>query len=80
MPRGRPKGSPNRVPRALKEMILGALNDAGGQDYLKAQAKENPNGFLTLIGKVLPLTIAGDKDNPVHTHSVIEQRIVDPDG
>jgi hypothetical protein len=35
-------------------MILGALDDAGGQDYLAAQAKQNPAAFLTLIGKVLP--------------------------
>lgn len=74
----RPKHSPNKIPRALKEMILGALEDAGGQTYLKGQAATNPAAFLTLIGKVLPLTIAGDKDNPLNVHTTIEQRIVDP--
>jgi hypothetical protein len=35
-------------------MILGALDDAGGQDYLAEQARENPIAFLTLLGRVLP--------------------------
>lgn len=52
---GRVKGTPNKTTKALKEMILGALDDAGGQAYLKAQAARNPAAFLTLVGKVLPL-------------------------
>ena len=56
--KGRVKGVPNKVTKALKEMILGALDDAGGQDYLVLQAMENPTAFLTLIGKVLPQDIA----------------------
>lgn len=62
---GRQKGAPNKVTAALKEMILGALDDAGGQAYLAKQAKENPGPFLTLLGKVLPTTIAGDENKPV---------------
>jgi len=51
---GRKKGSPNKVTTALKEMIIGALDDAGGREYLTKQAKENPASFLTLIGKYIP--------------------------
>ena len=51
--------------KALKEMILGALEDEGGQDYLRLQARENPVAFMSLLGKVLPTTVAGDKDNPI---------------
>ena len=58
--RGRPKGSPNKATKALKDMILGALDDAGGQDYLRQQSIENPTAFLTLIGKVLPMSINAD--------------------
>ena len=54
---GRPKGALNKTTRELKEMILGALDDAGGQDYLARQANENPVAFLSLIGKVLPTTL-----------------------
>jgi hypothetical protein len=35
-------------------MILGALDDAGGQDYLAEQAYNNPSAFMALLGKVLP--------------------------
>lgn len=38
-------------------MILGALDDAGGQAYLARQADENPGAFLALVGKILPKNI-----------------------
>jgi hypothetical protein len=53
------------MPVELKHMILGALNGVGGQMYLQAQAKENPVAFMTLVGKVLPLTVSGDPNNPL---------------
>lgn len=52
--KGRPKGSKNIATKAIKDMILGALDDAGGQKYLLEQARNNPSAFLTLIGKVIP--------------------------
>ena len=48
-------------------MILAALHDAGGAQYLLTQARNNPNAFMTLVGKVLPMTVVGDKDNPLVT-------------
>lgn len=63
---GRTKGTPNKVTGELKALILGALDAAGGQSYLERQATKNPHAFLTLVGKVLPLTVSGDKDNPVY--------------
>ncbi len=63
--KGRPKGAKNKLSGALKDMILGALNDAGGVEYLIRQADENPVAFLTLIGKVLPMQIAGDQGEPL---------------
>lgn len=74
--KGRKKGVPNKVTKELKDMILQALDDSGGVEYLKTQAIENPTAFLTLVGKVLPLTISGDKDSPIR-HD-IEIRIIDP--
>ena len=64
---GRPKGSQNKITSDVKAMILAALHDAGGAEYLLKQANENPNAFLTLVGKVLPMTVVGDKDNPLVT-------------
>ena len=61
----RTKGTPNKISAALKDMILGALDDAGGRAYLKDQALNNPTAFMTLIGKVLPTTITGDPNAPL---------------
>ena len=57
---GRKKGTPNKVTKELREMILGALDDAGGQKYLAEQAVQNPAAFIALIGRVLPTTIQGN--------------------
>lgn len=51
---GRQKGSTNKTTAELKEMILGALSEVGGQAYLVQQALDNPNAFMTLVGKVVP--------------------------
>jgi len=61
---GRKKGVPNKTTKALKEMILGALDQAGGQAYLASQADENPSAFLALIGKVLPSEIKAEHSGP----------------
>lgn len=71
-PNGRPKGVPNKITGTLKEMILGALDKAGGVDYLTRQADENPSAFLSLVGKVLPMTIAGDPQNPLAHKVTVE--------
>lgn len=73
--RGRPKGSPNKTTAAVKDMILQALDKKGGVDYLVEQAGENPTAFLTLLGKVLPMQVQGDPNNPIGI-SIIERRII----
>ena len=62
---GRQRGGVNKITKALKDMILGALDDAGGQAYLSAQAVANPAAFLSLLGKVLPAEITGKDAGPL---------------
>lgn len=54
---GRKKGSGNKASVEIKDMIRGALNDAGGQKYLKAQSEKNPVAFMGLIGKIIPADV-----------------------
>ena len=51
---GRKKGVPNKTTKMLKDMILGALDKAGGEEYLLKLAKTQPAAFATLLGKILP--------------------------
>jgi hypothetical protein len=51
---GRPRGEANKLTRELKDMIEGALQAVGGQQYLERQAEANPTAFMTLVGKLLP--------------------------
>lgn len=46
-------------------MIVEALDKAGGVKYLVKQANKNPAAFLGLVGKVMPLMVHGDKNNPI---------------
>jgi hypothetical protein len=62
---GRKAGTPNKVTAELKDMILTALDDAGGVKYLEAVATSHPAAFLSLVGKVLPMQVSGDPDNPL---------------
>ena len=58
--KGRPKGVVNKTTAAIKDMIVQALDKAGGVDYLHRQAKENPVAFMGLVGKVIPLQVTND--------------------
>ena len=77
---GKPKGAVQKSTKQLKDMILQALDKSGGVDYLQARAEDPKTAaaFLSLIGKVLPMTIAGDSDNPLKMITTIERVIVRP--
>ncbi len=72
-PGGSRKGIPNKATADLKAMILGALDKAGGLEYLSRQAIENPGPFMALIGKVLPKDVMIDQKTTV-TITMAEKR------
>src|SRR6516162_11838442 len=55
--RGRELGSKNKLSGQVKDMILAALDQVGGVDYLVKRAQDQPVAFMALLGKVLPLTV-----------------------
>jgi hypothetical protein len=75
-PNGRPAGTPNKVTGELKAMILEALDQAGGVEYLKARASDTPGPFLALVGKILPMQVTGEdgKSIPVAVTFVIQKQ------
>jgi Family of unknown function (DUF5681) len=76
-PAGKKPGTPNKTTTALREQILESLDRAGGIEYLQWLAKNYPGPFCSLLGKVLPTTIACGDSGPVNI--VLEQRIVRPE-
>lgn len=75
---GRPKGSTNKATKELKDMILGALDASGGVDYLTERANDprTASAFLTLVGKVLPMTVQGAGPNGEHVFKKIIVEVV----
>ncbi len=75
---GRPKGVPNKTTQLLKDAILQAAQDAGGEGgmvgYLTLQAQENPGPFMSLLGKVLPMQIdAGEGGIHIHIGDTVKR-------
>lgn len=70
-PAGRKAGTPNKVTAEAKAVIAGAAEALGGMDRLVKWAKEDPQNekafWSSVYPKLLPLTVAGDKDNPLET-------------
>jgi hypothetical protein len=66
---GRPKGSLDKGNALIREMIVDALDELGGVEYLKATAASHPAAFLSLLGKVMPVQVTGDGGGPV-SHSL----------
>ena len=55
-------------------MILGALEDAGGQRYLAGKAVENPGPFMALLGKILPTQVArADVGSPARACTCLQR-------
>jgi hypothetical protein len=64
-PKGRKPGTPNKITADVKEAILASFDTVGGADYLVEQAAKNPQAYLTLIGKVLPLQVNANLDGRI---------------
>ena len=80
---GRKPGTPNKTTALLKDAILRAAENAGGDNglvgYLEVQATANPGPFMSLLGKVLPMQVTGADGGAIRIEEV-RRVIVDPTG
>jgi hypothetical protein len=74
-PVGRAPGTPNVVTRQIREMVTKALDKAGGVSYLVKQAEKNPVAFMTLVGKAMPLQVAGPSGQPASPRRLIVELV-----
>ena len=71
---GRRRGVPNKNTTQLKDAILQAATEEGNGSltaYLRQQAREQPAAFMSLLGRVLPLQLQNDRDNPFPITEVV---------
>jgi len=73
--KGRKKGSLNKTTRAVKDALSFAFEEIGGVEALKVWAVDNPTQFYQLWGKLLPLQVSGDEDNPIN---IITKVVLEP--
>ena len=66
---GRKRGVTNKTTALLKDAVLQAAEAAGDKGgmvgYLTTQAKQNPQAFMSLLGRVLPLQNVANDDEGI---------------
>lgn len=65
---GRQKGTPNRTTRQMltvRDAFKAAFDRMGGADALYAWGTANPTEFFKLAARLIPVEIAGSKDQPL---------------
>jgi hypothetical protein len=72
---GRQPGTPNKLGGTAKENIANVFTRLGGVQAMVKWAEDNPTQFYQLYGKLLPLQVAGDEDNPL---TVVQRIILEP--
>lgn len=70
---GRKAGTPNKTTGALKDAILNAFERAGGENFLVTLAQTDPKTFVSLLSRVLPLTLTGEGGGPIQMSVAIDR-------
>lgn len=70
-PKGRQKGTVNKVTKILKDQVLQALDEEGGVTYLRKLAREEPVAFSGLLGRILPTQVTGPNDGPIEIRAAV---------
>ncbi len=71
---GRPKGSENKLTRAVKDAVHEAFDELGGVEYLKHVGREDHKTFCALLGRVIPTQVNAELRGDVQ---VVFKTIID---
>lgn len=65
---GRKAGTPNRITRKVREALIAAFDELGGEEYLVQLGRDDPATFARLLSRLIPNVIAArmDRDEVVH--------------
>lgn len=74
---GRKKGTPNKTTASVKAALEKAFFASGGQDALNRWAKDNPDEFYKLWGKMLPREMTADVNHTGNTGQVVIVKLPD---
>ena len=74
---GRQKGTPNKISGTVREMVLEALAQKGGTEWLKEQMDKNPSAYMALLGKILPQQHTGLNDGPLSIRWMTQEEALD---
>jgi hypothetical protein len=64
---GRPKGTPNKLTKTVKETVLAAFNDLQGDPRANiiTWAKDNPTEFYKIASKLIPTEVNANVQNTI---------------
>lgn len=65
MGKGRRRGSKNKVSKQAKELVLEALDDLGGKQWLLDLAEREPRSFAAMVQKLVPTEVDAKVDHDV---------------
>ncbi len=73
---GRKKGVPNRITKTIKEAVEAAFSEVGAEQWLIEQAKANPQGFMSLLSKLIPSELKADISGSLFTKTVTLRNVL----
>lgn len=73
---GRPKGTPNKISKTMKEAFKEAFEQLGGVPKLVEWAEKNPDKFYPLVARLLPVDITSNDE--AITPTVVKVNLIAP--
>ena len=62
---GRKPGVQNKTTIAVRDALIGAFENAGGEQWLTELARDDPKTFATLVAKLIPTESKLSADVPI---------------